>query len=583
NHNNPNIEGVDSISKVAIFNEEYINQFVFLPDELLKNSLEVFIIDETYKTGMERINEKIKVVENTFKEDDALNKLLEDLNELHKCFGASKKISKASSIVKGTEIGGKVDNIPDELNVYKDFIQHSQNTKWLKWQMDGNKYLEDSKICPYCTSNVEGRKETILAVEKEYNPKLVEHLNKVIGIVEELAGYFTENTYEKIIEISKSVDGFKEEHEEYLIEVRKQVSLLIGKLNNIKYMNYQSLKNFGEVNKVIKDYMIDIKYISNLSSNKNKKQIDIINNSLNDILDEAGMLQGEINKQNNYINKTIQSYNTGINDFLIKAGYNYHVNIGEDDDQTYKRTLTQHENADEEVDIVKLHLGCVERKALDLVLFMFEYIKNKADYVILDDTIFSFEKNKKYVIIEMLCVGKNSLDNKTVLMLTHDFEPIVDMVHQHTDRFEAKAYFLENIDGELKEKAIQKNDIKTYFDITKENIADLEGDINKLIYLRRSMEIQNDKSDAYQLLSNLFHKRSRPIKRQGITELEMSEEEIREGSEVISNHINKSFNYHDYYSIVNNAEYLIESYDMASNNYEKLQLYRMICIDNIHN
>jgi len=119
NHNNPNIEGVDSISKVAIFNEEYINQFVFLPDELLKNSLEVFIIDETYKTGMERINEKIKVVENTFKEDDALNKLLEDLNELHKCFGASKKISKASSIVKGTEIGGKVDNIPDELNVIK--------------------------------------------------------------------------------------------------------------------------------------------------------------------------------------------------------------------------------------------------------------------------------------------------------------------------------------------------------------------------------------------------------------------------------------------------------------------------------
>src|SRR5699024_6311220 len=109
--------------------------------------------------------------ENTFKEDDALNKLLEDLNELHKCFGASKKISKVSSIVKGTEIGGKVDNIPDELNVYKDFIQHSQHTKWLKWQMDGNKYLEESKICPNCLQKFKEKKKTYFEMEKKKNPK----------------------------------------------------------------------------------------------------------------------------------------------------------------------------------------------------------------------------------------------------------------------------------------------------------------------------------------------------------------------------------------------------------------------------
>src|SRR5699024_6875061 len=157
-----------------------------------------FIIDETYKTGMERINEKIKVVENTFKDDDALNKLLEDLNELHKCFGASKNISKASSIVKCMEIGGKVDNILNELNTYKNFMQHSQNQKSLKWQMDGNKYLKYSKICPNFTSNSERRKEAKLAVEEEYNPKLVDNLNKVTGIVEELVGYSTANAYENI-------------------------------------------------------------------------------------------------------------------------------------------------------------------------------------------------------------------------------------------------------------------------------------------------------------------------------------------------------------------------------------------------
>src|SRR5699024_9204643 len=142
-----------------------------------------------------------------------------------------------------------------------------------------------------------------------------------------------------------------------------------------------------------------------------------------------------------------QSYNTEINDFLIKACYNYHVNIEEDDDQTYKLKLKHNENAEDAIEDVKLHLSFGERNAFALVLFMFEAIKNEPDLVILDDPISSFDKNKKYAIIEMLFVGKNSLDNKTVLMLTHDFEPIVDMVHHHTDRFEAKAYFLENIDG----------------------------------------------------------------------------------------------------------------------------------------
>lgn len=583
NHNNPDIEGVESIGKVAIFNEEYISQFVFLPDELLKNSLDVFIIDETYEQGMERINEKIKVIEKTFREDDALDKLLADLNELYKCFGTSKKISKASSIAKGIEIGDKVENIPEELDVYKEFIQHPENTKWLKWQMDGNRYIENSEICPYCTSDIEERKETILAVEKEYNPKLVEHLNKVIGVVEELAEYFTKDTYDKIIKISKSIDGFKEEHEKYLLEVREQINVLIGKLDKIKHMNYHALKNFGEVKKTIEDYMIDMDYLSHLNSKETREKIKTINSSLNDILEESGKLQGEINKQNSHISKTIKSYNKEINVFLKKAGYNYHVNIEEDENQTYKLKLKHNENAEEAIEDVKLHLSFGERNAFALVLFMFEAIKNNPDLIILDDPISSFDKNKKYAIIDMLFVGKNSLDNKTVLMLTHDFEPIVDMIRHHTDRFKAKAHFLENIDGELKEKAIQKNDIKTYFDITKDNIANLERDINKLIYLRRSMEIQNDKSEGYQLLSNLFHKRKKPIKLQGSNKLEMSEEEIERGSEVIASRINNDFNYGEYYSMVSDVSFLIKSYNMASNNYEKLQLYRMIFINNSEN
>ena len=38
--NDPKISGMDEINSVKIFNETYVNDFVFLPDELLKGSFQ---------------------------------------------------------------------------------------------------------------------------------------------------------------------------------------------------------------------------------------------------------------------------------------------------------------------------------------------------------------------------------------------------------------------------------------------------------------------------------------------------------------------------------------------------------------
>lgn len=55
-----------------------------------------------------------------------------------------------------------------------------------------------------------------------------------------------------------------------------------------------------------------------------------------------------------------------------------------------------------------------------------------ADLIILDDPISSFDSNKKYAILHRMFknVGKKdvSLVGKTVLLLTHDFEPITDFI-----------------------------------------------------------------------------------------------------------------------------------------------------------
>ena len=48
--------------------------------------------------------------------------------------------------------------------------------------------------CPYCSGEVEEKKETILRVAEEYDPKTVEQLNKMLQVFEQLLPYFSADT-----------------------------------------------------------------------------------------------------------------------------------------------------------------------------------------------------------------------------------------------------------------------------------------------------------------------------------------------------------------------------------------------------
>jgi wobble nucleotide-excising tRNase len=145
---------------------------------------------------------------------------------------------------------------------------------------------------------------------------------------------------------------------------------------------------------------------------------------VNRTINNAGELQGEINKPRRYIENTIKEYNHEINSFLKHGGYNYKVNIEEGANHTYKLKLKHNDFVEGNIDNARLQLSYDERNAFTLVLFMFEVIKSNPELVTLDDPTSSFDKNKKYVIIDMLFRGKKSLRGKTVLMLTRDFDPI---------------------------------------------------------------------------------------------------------------------------------------------------------------
>jgi ABC-type multidrug transport system ATPase subunit len=223
------------------------------------------------------------------------------------------------------------------------------------------------------------------------------------------------------------------------------------------------------------------------------------------------------------------------------------------------------------------HLSYGERNAFSIVLFMYDCLANNPDLIILDDPISSFDKTKKYAIMQRLFTGTNTLKGKTVLMMTHDVEPIIDIAKVRELNSQVKPYnsFLSLENGKITEIEIESNDLQSFAQICKENIASEDvPDIIKAIYLRRHYEILDNKGIEYQMLASLFHLRPTPTNETGIKR-EFTAEEKKQAQKNIKASLT-NFDYGTLLKELRNKDSMRKKYEQTSNRYEKLQLFRLI-------
>lgn len=573
----PFVDGIKNIKSVAIFNDAYINQFAFKQDEVVTNSFEIFVKTAAYDKHIEIIEQIITEIKETFRDSKEIDQIIGDLGILSESFGKSKKgYSEAGVLAKGIGKGNKIANIPKGLENYSSYLKSSVNAKWLKWQMDGNDFVNISNNCPYCTSPTENKKETIAQVSKEFDAKSIEHLNKILSVLESLSRYFTPDANEKLIALTNNVQELSKEGINYLLRIKEQVDTLKGKMLDLKGLTFFSLKDAEEVSEVFSQLKINLEYLPELNSENTSVIVQKINKSLDSVLDQVGVLKGEVNQQNRIIQQTIEANINEINIFLKYAGYKYHVKV-EYANEKYHMKLWHTDFSQSISNNGGQHLSYGERNAFSLVLFMYECLAKNPDIVILDDPISSFDRNKKYAVIDMLFRRKKSLKGKTVLMMTHDLEPIIDIIYNLPHKFEPIPYvtFIESRSGIINEIQITKSDICTFGHICDENVNVASEDVVKLIYLRRHYEIVNNKGSAYQLLSNLLHKREIPINKENGQEIPMNEQEINSANAEIQCKMS-SFNYCDLLGQLSDNKYLINAYNKARFNYEKLQIFRVL-------
>ena len=507
---------------------------------------------------------------------------ISDLTTFVTGFGkAQKGYSKTGSIGKGIAKGNKIINVPPVLAEYTPYIQSEKNAAWLTWQSKGEEYLYLSEQCPYCAGKLTSpQKEVVKQVAIEYDSKYVAELQKMVGVFQALKEYFTDDVKVVIDRLATSSTEFTKEEINYLIEIKRQVEILNSRLIEIKNLNFGTLKDVDKVIAKLNRQKIDLELLTHINSEYMARKVSLVNGALDSVIEQAGQLQGEVNKQKALIQSTINKYSSEINGFLESAGYKYSVSIVEDDGASTYRLILCSTDTLVPVSDVKLHLSYGERNAFALVLFMYRILKENPSLIILDDPISSFDKNKKYAIMEMLFQGNGSLQGKTVIMLTHDFDPVVDMIHTSSIRCRfcpvPVAAFLCNENGILTEQEILSSDIQSFYEIANANINSNIDIINKLIYLRRRLEACGDKGLAWQLLSNFVHPdRETPVI-QGIAGVRnMTNEEIGAATRQICEDI-PDFDYPTAYTRAHNTHRMIALYKTLTSSYEKIQLYRII-------
>jgi Uncharacterized protein conserved in bacteria len=584
----PEMTGIDQFGKVSVFNEKYIEDYVYQKNELIKNSFEIFVKTADYDKHINEIEKLLEGINITFKDHPELEMLIRVFQQFIDGFGKAKSgYSAAGAIGKGIAKGNKIDNIPEGLEGYEPYLKNSENVKWIKWQIDGKAYLDLADQCPYCTGTVQETKSTILRVSDEYDAKAVEQLNKMLDVFKSLSPYFLDETLSKLEEITKNAAGITGTQKEYLLEIKSQANNFLKQLYGLKEMGFHSLKNAEKIADELENYKVDLSYYSHLNSTLSNEKVDVINKTLDDVLKKAGELQGEIAQQKRVIKTTIEMYSSEINDFLHYAGYQYRVSIEEDEVTTDYHLVLKHIEGTDNVQAAEEHLSYGERNAFALVLFMYSVLKEQPDLVILDDPISSFDGNKKFAIINMLFMGKKSLKNRTVLLLTHEFGTVIDAIYNMPYNFSPapKAAFLTTNSGILEEKEIKKININSFGEIARVNIGSDIDSLNKLVYLRRLLEIQQTQGIAWQLLSNIFHKREKPeyhFSDETQNRL-MTDGEIEVASNEIRNNYIPDFDYNVEYQKTQDTSVLKGLYQNSGSNYEKLQIYRIMVNENSAN
>ena len=588
----PALTSDSPIGNVFVFDEDFVNDVVFRKNEVIENSFEVFIKSQKYDEKLEALNTRLRDFRIDIRKDEEIVKMRGIFSEVASKikFNSDGEI-RSNPFIKSLISEEHIFNISDNLAIFRPFFESDYNIEWIDWKNKGYNF-DDMDKCPFCTDQLKEdyniEKSTF---KKSYTKSNAKNMKDMLSFFESLEKYISDDKYELLNECIKSssdkglILGTLKKFVTELTYIEEKISELV---------NFDSYRiksdEISLLDQKIKNFKLSISFLDVFDNTEMRRIINRINENIDSILSDVTVLKTEVGLLKGLIQASAKKSRIDINRFLESAGINYEIIIdvvAENDSKTILKYKDVQENT-YEVDDIKKHLSWGEKNAFALVLFMHYATSANADLIILDDPISSFDSDKKYAIINRLFKNNQNdrtFYNRTVLMLTHDLEPVIDFVvnNKPTGGFVSAAY-LANRNGTISETKIGDNDIQSHIKLLANIIKDEQLKvIHRLIAMRKLIEHtgQTDEEGfAYKIISSLIHGKKIPDKIVNNEHLPMVTAEIDLGT----SHIKDSIPEFSYGQILNDdlaSESLLEAYNDETCNYLKLQIFRVYLeIDN---
>ncbi len=570
----PSVDITPIITKIKVYNDDYVSQYLFLNngENLHQNSFEVFVKPADYDEKISSINEILKIVKDFVSENEVLNNLIIQRNEMAKILklNANQTSIISTGLGKALNTGNKISRVPEEVKMFGDFLtNNTNNVKWFNWHKEGRNYIENNK-CPFCTSFlINNFNELITIIDELFDKRNVESIIKGSTIIQNISENLSENANNFLSETFTNENVISNENKSKIARFVVEFDKICENVGFFINLDYVTLKNINNIEEEVSALKINVGDLEFFSSETVASIITSLNEKIDELLRNIQSLRVQLGQLNSSIRRTITRNVNRINNFLKTVGMKYNVQIVEN------KMILNYEGTDIVVD-PNSHLSWGEKNCFALALFLFDCLYENPDLIILDDPVSSFDFNKKYAITHYLFNSDNSLRNKTVLMLTHDLEPIINMLKVSNIPFVDCAY-IENNEGTLSEHHISQSDINSIIDVAKICFSQTNLNmINRIIHLRRFLELNNDYEFEYNLISSLLKGYQIPKYRNRLNDRDFTAQEILLTESKINEYIN-GFNYNSVLSTIRDINQMKAIYNNSSNNYEKMEIFRIMC------
>lgn len=519
----PEVNGV-TFNKVMVFDESYVNSYLFKEKSFLENSFRVFLKSEECKKLAGDIAELLSELQGIFQQNEAIQNIRAFLPKYAETVKYSDgEISKKGGVGEFLKGNGAGFDKYDELKGYKSFYDRDMIsvTKWAKWRNDGIKQMHGEN-CPFCADKLKKEidKENEV-ISKVFKNSALSTANAVLEYLHEAVAknYINQDAISVLQEYISST-GKEDSLVSELKSLGTETEYLYKKIEKIclfRPMNvtHEQLEN---IDNNLNEMYIDKRQINKFYSTELiYEMVDEVENKINNLKVNTGKLRGLFVQHEKKMEALISKRKDDINQFFLLAGFPYKFEIIPDGENKAISYLSPINTEDIKVSDPDTHLSWGEKNAFSLVMFMFEAVSEKADLIVLDDPITSFDKDKKFAVIRRLFDNqKVSFRDKTVLMVTHDMQPLIDYVHN--DFFKrmglttpVKAKYLLNENGTINEYEILRDDLLNTVELTKLIANDLNRSMAvRIVNLRKYIELTKpgySESDIYEVLSNIIHGR----------------------------------------------------------------------------